>query len=99
VSGAWDDVPKGGKGIYHGSVPFRQDGNVKVTISRGDKEIASISGKAITSKCSDKDKGFQNYNAWVGTSGAHGTMFLPMGICYSACLGVIFALVRELAAL
>ncbi|KAF7586515.1 hypothetical protein BBP40_008775 [Aspergillus hancockii] len=99
VNGAWDDVPKGGKGIYHGSIPFRQDGGVKVTISRGDKEIASISGKAITSKCSDKDKGFQSYNAWVGTSGAHGTMFLSVGMCYFACLGVIFAFVRELASL
>ncbi|KAE8379600.1 glycoside hydrolase [Aspergillus bertholletiae] len=96
VTGTWDNVPKGGKGVYHGSVPFTNSGKVKVSISRGDKEIASVSGEHITSECPSKDKGFQNYNAWVGTSGADGLTPLSNVMCLLPLGMVIFTLAREM---
>ncbi|KAB8074198.1 glycoside hydrolase [Aspergillus leporis] len=93
----WENVPKDGKGLYHGSVPFSKTGEVKVTISRGDKEVASIDGEPITSECNSEEKGLQNYNAWVGTSGASCTMFASTGMWMFSLSVVIFALAEELS--
>jgi hypothetical protein len=52
--------------IYHGSVPF--DGNtgeVIVTISRSGTTIAQMTGKSITTDCTN---GIENWNAWVGSA-------------------------------
>ncbi|KAF3360637.1 hypothetical protein VdG1_01597 [Verticillium dahliae VDG1] len=62
---AWDSIPDGGVGIYHGSVPFNgATGEVVVTLSRGG---LSVKGPAITTDCS-KNAGLNNWNAWVGSS-------------------------------
>ncbi|CRK37986.1 hypothetical protein BN1708_007593 [Verticillium longisporum] len=62
---AWDSIPDGGVGIYHGSVPFNgATGEVVVTLSKGG---LSVKGPAITTDCS-KNAGLNNWNAWVGSS-------------------------------
>ncbi|PKY06393.1 glycoside hydrolase [Aspergillus campestris IBT 28561] len=66
----WEYVPENGKGIYHGSVPFQSTGRVEVAVTRQGKKVAIMQGEPITSKCSDRDKGLQNWNAWVGQSGS-----------------------------
>ncbi|KAG2420207.1 hypothetical protein HFD88_005007 [Aspergillus terreus] len=69
ATGTWDSVPDGGKGIYHGSVPFNGTGEVRVSVVREGKTVATIEGEPITSDC-PSSKGIQNYNAWVGQSAA-----------------------------
>ncbi|KAE8355999.1 glycoside hydrolase [Aspergillus coremiiformis] len=97
VPGSWDGVPTDGRGIYHGSVPFTSKlGKVKVAITRGKKEVASITGNPITSTCPRKEKGVQNYNAWVGTSGADCTMFMSKGLGIFSFGVIIFTLLQEL---
>ncbi|KAE8151753.1 glycoside hydrolase [Aspergillus avenaceus] len=69
LTGKWENVPRGGSGLYHGSVPFKSTGDVKVTVSRDGDKVASVSGEHITDRCPDLNgKDYQNYNAWVGTS-------------------------------
>ncbi|KAB8232460.1 hypothetical protein ETB97_007670 [Aspergillus alliaceus] len=96
VAGKWQHVPKDGKGIYHGYVPFTKVGEVEVTITRGDKKVAGITGQAITSECPSEEKGLQNYNAWVGTSGGDRTMFASMGMRIFSLGVVMFTLAGEL---
>jgi hypothetical protein len=64
---AWDFVPYGGIGVYHGSVPLNgATGSVTVTIKRGGSNILTISGKDITTACAAQK--YNNYNAWVGVA-------------------------------
>jgi hypothetical protein len=64
--GAWTSRPKGGIGIYHGSVQFNGAvGNVTVHLLRYGKIITEITGLAITTSCKSN---IQNWNAWVGSS-------------------------------
>ncbi|KAL4889334.1 glycoside hydrolase [Aspergillus ambiguus] len=69
LTGKWDHAPNGGKGVYHGSIPFEGTGIVQVLISRRGKTVATVEGEPITSDCSSSG-GIQNYNAWVGQSAA-----------------------------
>lgn len=63
--GTWTSQPKGGIGIYHGSVGFDGTvGNVTVQLSRYGTTIAEVKGLSITTKCKS---GIQNWNAWVGS--------------------------------
>ncbi|KAI8282938.1 Mutanase [Colletotrichum sp. SAR11_240] len=65
--GNWTSVPDGGKGVYHGSVPFTEGGDVVVTMAKYGIEIAKIEGKKILTDCPD---GLTNWNAWVGSTEA-----------------------------
>jgi hypothetical protein len=70
VEGTWRNVPTGGSGIYHGSVPFGgKTGEVVVRVWRmvdGVKTtVAQVTGSAITTVC---QKGMVNWNAWVDAS-------------------------------
>ncbi|KAJ5175656.1 uncharacterized protein N7482_001533 [Penicillium canariense] len=62
---SWTHKPSGGVGIYHGSVAYTGSGPVLVTVIRDGVIIAQVSEGSITSACDD---GFQNWNAWVGSS-------------------------------
>lgn len=64
--GTWENIPSGGSGIYHGSVPFNgRTGDVVVTISRSGSTIAQVQGASITTQCTQN---IENWNAWVGSS-------------------------------
>ncbi|CAJ2507098.1 Uu.00g082840.m01.CDS01 [Anthostomella pinea] len=64
--GTWENVPAGGAGIYHGSVPFNGGtGQVVVTISRNGVTISEVLGASITTSC---ESGIENWNAWVGSA-------------------------------
>lgn len=66
--GSWDDdgVPRGGVGVYHGSVPFDgRLGEVVVTIHRQGAVVAQVQGRPITEECTE---GINNWNAWVGAA-------------------------------
>ncbi|KAF9893798.1 hypothetical protein FE257_009968 [Aspergillus nanangensis] len=92
VNGKWANVPDGGRGLYHGSVPFDNSvGEVRVSIARNQKEIASIKGKAITAECPDDNKGMQNYNAWVGAGNT-----LSLSLRMSSFLAILVVAVVEL---
>ncbi len=70
VAGTWRNTPVGGRGIYHGSVPFNgATGPVIVTIWRTingvQTTIAQVSGPPITTACQD---GIVDWNAWTGAS-------------------------------
>lgn len=70
--GTWENIPSGGIGIYHGSVPMGgHTGEVVITISRSGSTIASVSGPAITTSC---PKEITNWNAWVGSATAANTI-------------------------
>ncbi|KAH8666486.1 glycosyl hydrolase family 71-domain-containing protein, partial [Xylariales sp. PMI_506] len=63
-TGTWSNIPDGGIGIYHGSVPFNGAGAVVITLSRDGATIAEVSdGPDISDSCTD---GITNWNAWVG---------------------------------
>lgn len=48
VAAVWENVPKGGVGIYHGSAWFSgRTGPVVVTISRSGRQLFQLSGRAI----------------------------------------------------
>ncbi|TDZ31681.1 Mutanase [Colletotrichum spinosum] len=65
--GNWTSTPEGGKGAYHGSVPFIEGGDVVITMTKYGTEIAKIEGKKILTDCPE---GLTNYNAWVGSTDA-----------------------------
>ncbi|KAK1573339.1 family 71 glycosyl hydrolase [Colletotrichum navitas] len=70
--GSWDEdgVPKGGVGVYHGSVPFNgRTGEVVVTVHRGSEVAVQVQGRPITTECSHG--GMNNWNAWVGAANSH----------------------------
>ncbi|KAG7108775.1 Mutanase like protein [Verticillium longisporum] len=81
---AWDSIPDGGVGIYHGSVPFNgATGEVVVTLSKGG---LSVKGPAITTDCS-KNAGLNNWNAWVGSSkGAAVSVTPPRSLGDQVCV-------------
>lgn len=65
--GSWTSTPDGGKGVYHGSVPFATTGDVVVTLTKYGTEIAKIDGRPITTEC---PAGLTNWNAWVASENA-----------------------------
>ncbi|THY17642.1 glycoside hydrolase [Aureobasidium pullulans] len=71
-TGTWENVPSGGSGIYHGSVPFSGRGAVTVKITRNGNTVAQMNGLSITDTCAN---GIENWNAWVGsaTAGSSGS--------------------------
>lgn len=60
-AGLWTYQPDDGVGIYHGSVTFTGTGDVVVLLSRDGATVAEITGKSISSGCTDG-----LFNAWVG---------------------------------
>ncbi|KAI4731852.1 glycoside hydrolase [Aureobasidium sp. EXF-10728] len=66
-TGAWENAPSGGSGIYHGSVPFNGRGAVAIKISRNGKVIMQMNGDSFTDSCTN---GIENWNAWVGSASA-----------------------------
>ncbi|KAF4168090.1 hypothetical protein CNMCM6936_003685 [Aspergillus lentulus] len=81
--GSWTWVPDGKVGIYHGSVPFTGTGEVIVTISRDGTQLAQVTGRAISSACTDG-----LFNAWVGsaTSPAAVSATPPLSVSEQACI-------------
>ncbi|KAI3224956.1 CAZyme family GH71 and CBM24 [Penicillium roqueforti] len=81
--GLWTWAPDGKIGIYHGSVPFTGTGEVIVTISRDRTQLTQVTGKAISSACTDG-----LFNAWVGsaTSPAAVSAKPPLSISEQACI-------------
>ncbi|KAL0940422.1 glycosyl hydrolase family 71 protein [Colletotrichum truncatum] len=65
--GSWTATPDGGKGVYHGSVPFTEGGDVVITMTKYGTEIAKIEGKKILTSCPNN---LTNWNAWVGSTKA-----------------------------
>ncbi|OLN86706.1 Glucan endo-1,3-alpha-glucosidase agn1 [Colletotrichum chlorophyti] len=65
--GGWTTTPDGGKGVYHGSIPFFGTGDVVVTLTKYGTEIAKIDGRKLDAECPD---GLTNWNAWVGSADA-----------------------------
>ncbi|KAL4959282.1 glycoside hydrolase family 71 protein [Aspergillus stella-maris] len=63
-SAEWTGRPDGGKGVYHGSVPFGdRTGEVVVTLSRDGEFLAQMKGRSIEDSCPGN---LTNWNAWVG---------------------------------
>ncbi|KAI4598799.1 hypothetical protein KJ359_002691 [Pestalotiopsis sp. 9143b] len=61
VTAEWSSKPWDGVGVYNGSAPINGlTGAVVVTVNG-----MSISGKEITTSCTD---GYTNFNAWVGST-------------------------------
>lgn len=74
-TGAWEQQPYGGLGLYHGSVGIKgATGLVSVNVVRGSNTVASVNGDSITTSCTN---GLNNYNAWVGSNRA------PVGATFS----------------
>ncbi|KAI9037805.1 glycoside hydrolase family 71 protein [Aspergillus affinis] len=69
MAAKWQVEPKGGKGVYTGSVEVKGEGDVKIVVRRGDDVVAKVDGEKIKGDCKDDD-GYRNFNPWVGTSGA-----------------------------
>ncbi|OHF02331.1 glycosyl hydrolase family 71 [Colletotrichum orchidophilum] len=65
--GNWTSTPDGGKGVYHGSVPFLGTGDVVITMTKYGTEIAKIDGRQIADEC---PSGMTNWNAWTGSTNA-----------------------------
>ncbi|KAL4786587.1 glycoside hydrolase [Aspergillus varians] len=64
----WTEVPDGGRGVYHGSVPFDdRTGQVVVTLSRDGDFLAQMKGESIKDSCPGN---LTNWNAWVGNATA-----------------------------
>ncbi|KAL4938729.1 hypothetical protein BDV06DRAFT_225700 [Aspergillus oleicola] len=67
-SAEWTGRPHGGKGVYHGSVPFDdRTGEVVVTLSRDGEFLAQMKGRSIEDSCPGN---LTNWNAWVGNATA-----------------------------
>ncbi|KAL2870142.1 glycoside hydrolase family 71 protein [Aspergillus lucknowensis] len=67
-SAEWMNVPDGGKGVYHGSVPMgERTGEVVVTLSRKGEALAEMKGASIERECA---RNLTNWNAWVGNATA-----------------------------
>ncbi|KAL4914585.1 glycoside hydrolase [Aspergillus aurantiobrunneus] len=65
-SAEWTDVPDGGQGVYHGSIPFdHRTGEVVVTLSRSGEFLAEMQGESIEDSCPGN---LTNWNAWVGNA-------------------------------
>jgi hypothetical protein len=61
VQAVWTDVPFDQVGVHHGSAVFGSlVGQVKVTVSRSGTVVASITGQAISTACTN---GLANWNA------------------------------------
>jgi hypothetical protein len=61
VNAEWSSKPWDGVGVYNGSAPINGlTGAVVVTVNG-----MSVTGKAITTSCTD---GYSNFNAWVGST-------------------------------
>lgn len=61
VTAEWSSKPWDGVGVYNGSAPINGlTGAVVVTVNG-----MSVTGKAITTSCTD---GYSNFNAWVGST-------------------------------
>ncbi|KAF6821974.1 glycosyl hydrolase family 71 protein [Colletotrichum plurivorum] len=61
----WTAAPEGGKGVYHGSVPYQGGGDVVVSMVKYGVEIAKIKGKKMLTDCLET-KNLTNFNAWTG---------------------------------
>ncbi|KAL4744088.1 glycosyl hydrolase family 71-domain-containing protein [Aspergillus similis] len=67
-SAQWTDTPDGARGVYHGSTPFGgRVGEVVVTLSRAEKVLAQMKGRAIDDRYLADHT---NWNAWVGNATA-----------------------------
>ncbi|KAL4928925.1 glycoside hydrolase family 71 protein [Aspergillus undulatus] len=64
----WTDRPDGGRGVYHGSIPFdNRTGEVVVTLSRDGDFLAQMAGRSIDDSCPGN---LTNWNSWVGNATA-----------------------------
>jgi hypothetical protein len=64
----WTNTPDRARGVYHGSVAFGgRVGEVVVTLSRAEKVLAQMKGRAIDNQCLGNHT---NWNAWVGNATA-----------------------------
>ncbi|KAL2818044.1 glycosyl hydrolase family 71-domain-containing protein [Aspergillus granulosus] len=64
----WTDVPRSGRGVYHGSVAMGgRTGEVIVTLERGGEFLAQMKGRDIATECPGN---MTNWNAWVGNATA-----------------------------
>jgi glycosyl hydrolase family 71 len=68
----WENIPDGNVGVYHGSVDFGgRTGAVVVRITRGGATVVEMTGEPIRGTCANA---MQNWNPWVGSKQAAGTI-------------------------
>ena len=66
TTATWSTKPRGGTGIYHGSVPFHgRTGAVSIKVVRNGNTVVQQTGQAISTTCTN---GVTNWNAWVGSA-------------------------------
>ncbi|CAK1363204.1 Mutanase [Cercospora beticola] len=66
TTATWRNKPSGGRGLYHGSVPFNgRTGQVSISVVRNGNTVIQQTGKPISTSCQN---GVTNWNAWVGSA-------------------------------